>query len=49
MASIEKRGSTYRITVSIDFKEDGVPHIRKVTSILKNTKKPTTQKERSAE
>jgi len=32
MASIEKRGKTYRITVSLGFKEDGVTRVRKVTS-----------------
>ncbi|GBU20175.1 hypothetical protein R80B4_00050 [Fibrobacteres bacterium R8-0-B4] len=32
MPSIEKRGKTYRITVSLGFKEDGVTRIRKITS-----------------
>jgi integrase len=32
MPSIEKRGKTYRITVSLGFKEDGVTRVRKVTS-----------------
>jgi predicted RNA-binding protein with TRAM domain len=39
MASVKQRGKTYRITISLGFKSDGIIRIRKFTTF-----KPTIPK-----